>query len=98
VTAASCELDGRPGELRDTLQDLVSRWRGFLREQIATAQAAGDLRADVDPDDLVSALNGIAMSANQEIQLLSDGAAGARARRLMLGQVHQSDLTRPGDT
>jgi hypothetical protein len=35
----------------------------------------------------VSALNGIAMSANQEIQLLSDSAAGARAKRLMLGQI-----------
>ncbi|WP_118915874.1 TetR/AcrR family transcriptional regulator [Mycobacterium shigaense] len=87
VTAASCEFDGQPGELRNTVHDLVSRWRGFLREQTTTAQAAGDLDAHFDPEDLVSALNGIAMAANQEIQLLSDSCAGARARRLMLTHV-----------
>jgi AcrR family transcriptional regulator len=95
VTAVSCEVDGRPGELRDTVRDLVSRWRGFLREQVATAQAAGELSAEVDPDDVVSTLNGIAMSANQEIQLLSDSAAGARAKRLMLGQIAAYRTRRP---
>ncbi|WP_344239000.1 TetR/AcrR family transcriptional regulator [Kribbella hippodromi] len=81
VTAASCELDGRPGPLRDAMHDVVSRWRGFLREHITIAQAAGDLRGD--PDDLVSILNGAAMSANQEIQLLGDHAAAKHARRIM---------------
>jgi hypothetical protein len=32
----------------------------------------------------VTTLTGIAMSANQEIQLLGDAGAAARARRLML--------------
>ncbi len=84
MTAASCELDGQPGELRNALRELVLRWRGFLRELVATAQNAGELRDDVDPGDVVSALNGIAMSANQEIQLLADQGAGRRAKRLML--------------
>jgi AcrR family transcriptional regulator len=87
MTAASCELDGHPGELRDAVRDLVSRWRGFLRDEIAAAQAAGVLLRAVDPDDAVSVLNGIAMSANQELQLLADTAAGSRARRLMLAYV-----------
>ncbi|WP_214408893.1 TetR/AcrR family transcriptional regulator [Sphaerisporangium fuscum] len=83
VTAASCELDGQPGELRTYLRDKVTHWRDFLREQIVTAQTAGDISTRLDATDLVSVLTGIAMSANQEIQLLGDDTAAARARRLM---------------
>ncbi|MFJ4953174.1 TetR/AcrR family transcriptional regulator [Streptomyces sp. NPDC088760] len=83
VTAASCELDGQPGELRARLYDAVTRWRRFLAEQITTARAAGDLAPDLDPEDLVSTLTGLAMAANQEIQLLGDEGAARRARRLM---------------
>jgi AcrR family transcriptional regulator len=83
VTAASCELDGHPGELRTHLRDVVLRWRAFLHDQIATAQSAGDIPTTLTPDALVSTLNGIAMSANQEIQLLGDPAAANRARTLM---------------
>ncbi|MEU1662338.1 TetR family transcriptional regulator C-terminal domain-containing protein [Streptomyces sparsogenes] len=83
VTAASCELDGQPGELRARLYGAVTRWRRFLAEQITTAQADGDLAPDLDPEDLVSTLAGLAMAANQEIQLLGDERAAPRARRLM---------------
>jgi AcrR family transcriptional regulator len=83
VTAASCELDGRPGELRALVRDTVIRWRAFLREQILIAQAAGNVSADLDADGLVSGLAGIAMSANQEIQLLGDDTAATRAHELM---------------
>jgi AcrR family transcriptional regulator len=83
VTAASCELDGHPGELRTHLREVVLRWRAFLHDQIATAQSAGDIPTTLTPDALVSTLNGIAMSANQEIQLLGDPAAANRARTLM---------------
>lgn len=83
VTAASCELDGRPGELRTHLREVVTRWRTFLHDQIATAQSAGDIPTTLTPDALVTALNGIAMSANQEIQLLTDPTAATRARTLM---------------
>lgn len=87
VTAASCELDGQPSELRAYLLQTVTRWRKFLREEIVTAQAAGELAPDQDADDLVSTLTGMAMAANQEIQLLGDDSAPARARRLMRAAV-----------
>jgi AcrR family transcriptional regulator len=83
VTAASCELDGQPGELRARLREAVVRWRRFLAGQVAAAQAEGDLAANADPEDLVSVLAGLAMAANQEIQLLGDEHAAPRARRLM---------------
>ncbi|MFC4899777.1 TetR/AcrR family transcriptional regulator [Streptosporangium amethystogenes subsp. fukuiense] len=87
ITAASCELDGRPGELRNLLLSTVTRWRTFLREQIVIARTAGDITATLDADDLVTTLTGIAMSADQEIQLLADATAAARARRLMLAAI-----------
>ncbi|MEU6669164.1 TetR family transcriptional regulator C-terminal domain-containing protein [Streptomyces sp. NPDC046727] len=97
VTAASCELDGQPGELRAHLHDVVARWRHFLGEQIRAAQTAGDLAADLDADDLVSTLTGVAMAANQEIQLLGDETAAPRARRLMRAAVasYRSGSTSP---
>lgn len=87
LTAASAELDGRPGSLRDAVRDLAVEWRVFLRDQITTAQAAGQLQRRRRPDDLVTLLNGVAMSANQEIQLLGDQAATRRAERLMLAEI-----------
>lgn len=83
VTAASCELDGRPGALQDHLRDLVVRWRSFLRTEVEAARASGDISAEVDAGDIVAMLVGISMAANQEIQLLNDPSAAERARRLM---------------
>lgn len=85
MTAASCELDGHPGPLRDRLAEAVTAWRVLLADQIEIAQMTGDLSPEVDPTDAVIILSGLAMAANQEIELLDDDppAAGARTRRLM---------------
>ncbi|MFD0854782.1 TetR/AcrR family transcriptional regulator, partial [Actinomadura adrarensis] len=37
VTAASAELDGRPGPLRDRLRDIVVSWRTLLASEVAAA-------------------------------------------------------------
>jgi AcrR family transcriptional regulator len=83
VTAASCELDGQAGPLRDQLRETVMRWETFLATQITTAKDAGALPAALDPDDAVVTLVGLAMAANQRIQLFGDAAAASRTRRLM---------------
>lgn len=84
LTTASVELDNRAGPLRDRTAATVARWLAFLTDE---ARAA---RTDLSPRsarDLASTLNGIAMSANQEIQLLADPEAGPRARRAMRATV-----------
>jgi AcrR family transcriptional regulator len=84
LTTASVELDNRAGPLRDRAAATVARWLAFLADE---ARAA---RPDSSPGlarDLASTLNGIAMSANQEIQLLADPSAGPRARRAMRAAV-----------
>lgn len=80
LTTASVELDNRAGPLRDRTAATVARWLAFLADEAHAARPDVSLEA---ARDLASTLNGIAMSANQEIQLLADPEAGPRARRAM---------------
>ncbi|GAA4201971.1 TetR/AcrR family transcriptional regulator [Actinocatenispora rupis] len=81
-TAASTELDGRPGALRDHLRATITASRHRLADEIAAAQAEtpGPHRP---PDEVATTLIGLAMAANQEIQLLADPSAAARAEAAM---------------
>jgi AcrR family transcriptional regulator len=87
VTAAACELDGRPGPLRDQIRDAVAAWESFLATQITAAKDGGALNQELDTDDLVATLAGLAMAANQRIQLFGDTHAAGRTRRLMRAAV-----------
>jgi AcrR family transcriptional regulator len=84
LTTASVELDNRAGPLRERTAATVGRWLAFLADE---ARAARPDLPKAAARDLATMLNGIAMSANQEIQLLADPAAGRRARRLMRAAV-----------
>ena len=87
ITAASCELDGLDGPLRDRLAEVVTDWHAFLLRQVQVAQRDGDIATDREPADLVQLLVGLAMAANQGVQLLNDDGAVDRARALMLDLV-----------
>lgn len=93
LTTASVELDNRPGALRDRTAAAVARWLAFLTDE---AHAARPDLARARARDLASTLNGIAMSANQEIQLLADTEAGPRARRAMHAAVRAFTEQVPG--
>ncbi|WP_331722931.1 TetR/AcrR family transcriptional regulator [Nocardia sp. NBC_00511] len=82
VTAASSELDGRPGPLREQLRGIVTYWHEHLAAEVAAAQdeMAGPHRP---PREVATALIGLSMAANQEIQLFEDSSAGARALKSM---------------
>ncbi|GAB4587759.1 TetR/AcrR family transcriptional regulator [Nocardia sp. IFM 10818] len=82
VTAASTELDGRPGALRDRLAAVAVEWRAFLAAEVAAAQAElpGPHRP---PREIATVLIGTAMSVNEEIQLLNDPSAAERGRAAM---------------
>jgi AcrR family transcriptional regulator len=82
VTAASFELDHRPGPLRDRVRAVAEQWRAFLTAEITRAREPGP-SSRACPADLATVLVGISMAANQEIQLLADPDSPARARRLM---------------
>ncbi|MFI6519824.1 TetR family transcriptional regulator C-terminal domain-containing protein [Spirillospora sp. NPDC050679] len=82
VTAASSELDGRPGPLREQLHGIVVSLRTSLAAEVAAAHAEspGPHRPS---EEVVTTLIGLSMAANQEIQLLHDPSAPARALTAM---------------
>jgi AcrR family transcriptional regulator len=82
-TAASAEFDGRGGPVHEAVQARMRRWRKTLRADIVTAIEAGQLAADLDPDQTLFELEAVPMSLNQSIQLFGDRRAPARARRAM---------------
>jgi AcrR family transcriptional regulator len=87
LSAVSCELAGQPGPLFDRAVEVVSAWRAFLVDQVRAAQACGDLGKHASATDIVTELIGLSMACNQEIHLLHDDSAAARARLLMRGAI-----------
>ncbi|WP_324197568.1 TetR/AcrR family transcriptional regulator [Nocardia abscessus] len=82
VTAASTELDGRHGMLRDRLREVVADWRAFLTAEIAAAQDETSA-PHRPPEEIATVLIGISMAVNEEIQLLDDESAARRGRAAM---------------
>jgi AcrR family transcriptional regulator len=82
-TAASAEFDGRGGPVHEAVQARMRRWRKILRTEILTAIEAGQLPADLDPDQAVFELEAIPMGLNQSLQLFGDKVAPAMARKAM---------------
>lgn len=80
LCAASTEMDGRPGPVRDAVAAVMREWVAVLGANVETAIAAGDLRADVDPAAMAFRLNALGMAANWQRQLLDDPSGIEHAR------------------
>jgi AcrR family transcriptional regulator len=80
LCAASMEMDGRPGPVRDAVAAVMSEWVAVLRANIVAAIAAGDLQPDVDPAAMAFRLNALGMAANWQRQLLDDPSGIEYAR------------------
>ncbi len=80
LCAASAEMDGRPGPVRDAVEAVMREWLGVLRFNVEAAIAAGELAADVDPDAMAFRLNALGMAANWQRQLLHDPTGIEHAR------------------
>ncbi|HVL55979.1 MAG TPA: TetR/AcrR family transcriptional regulator [Burkholderiaceae bacterium] len=81
VSGAS-EYDDRPGPVREELVAMVRSWQRELTRAIRHAVDAGELRADLDVDDLVFELYGVILVLHHDARLLHSPDAVARARRL----------------
>jgi AcrR family transcriptional regulator len=80
LCAASMEMDGRPGPVRDAVESVMREWIAVLRTNIRAAISANELSADVDPDAMAFRLNALGMAANWQRQLLNDAAGIEHAR------------------
>jgi AcrR family transcriptional regulator len=80
LCAASAEMDGRPGALRDAVQDVMREWIAVLEANIEAAIEADQLRADLDTAAIAFRLNALGMAANWQRQLMHDPAGIEHAR------------------
>lgn len=80
LCAASAEMDGRPGPLRDEVEAVMREWIVVLSANIEAAIAAGELRAELDPAALAFRLNALGMAANWQRQLMNDQSGIEHAR------------------
>jgi len=80
LAAASTEMDGRPGPVRDAVAGVMREWIAVLSANIEAAIAAGELTADLDVAAMAFRLNALGMAANWQRQLLDDPAGIEHAR------------------
>lgn len=72
--ATATEFDGRPGRVRDRVQEGIGAWLSALEREARLAGVA-------DPAQLAFELHALAQGANSSYQLFGDRAAFERARR-----------------
>jgi AcrR family transcriptional regulator len=95
LCAASAEMDGRPGPLRDAVASVMSEWIAVLVVNIEAAIAVNDLRDESDPAAMAFRLNALGMAANWQRQLLHDSSGIEHARagwQAELGRLRRPDV------
>jgi AcrR family transcriptional regulator len=96
LCAASAEMDGRPGLVRDAVESVMREWITVLAANIAVAIRAGELRAGVDPPAMAFRLNALGMAANWQRQLLDEDSGIEHARSAWRAELTRSATTSPG--
>ncbi|WP_330302337.1 MULTISPECIES: TetR/AcrR family transcriptional regulator [unclassified Streptomyces] len=81
LTSVASEFDGRPGPVRDAVLEALAAWSAYVASELNTAVDNRELPERTDVDQLVFELNGVALAADQSIQLHRDPQAPTRARR-----------------
>jgi AcrR family transcriptional regulator len=99
LCAASTEMDGRPGPVRDAVAETMREWLSVLRTNIEAAVAAGQLVGEVDGARMAFRLNALGMAANWQRQLLEDPAGIEHARSGWLAELarHQAGAAVEGE-
>ena len=79
--AASVEFDSRPGPVRDSVVEKVRYWSESLARAAREAQAVGEVKPDVDPEQLAWELGSMLSAANRGHVIDGGVQAFDRARR-----------------
>lgn len=93
LCAASADMDGRPGPLRDAVAAVMREWIAVLGANIEAAIAADELAGDVDSKALAFRLNALGMAANWQLQLLNDASGIEQARAAWRGELTRAAHT-----
>lgn len=82
--AVSAEFDSRPGPVRDRIAEIMKEWLAGLQRAIVDAQAAKELKSDVDPIQMAFEFNALELGANWAFQLYGNKQSFTRARQSIL--------------
>jgi AcrR family transcriptional regulator len=81
--AAVTEFDSKPGPVRDAVVARRNYWVESLSRAVREAQAAGEVQAEVEPEQLGWELDWILVGANNRFQVDGGNVAFERARRAL---------------
>jgi AcrR family transcriptional regulator len=81
--AAVTEFDSRPGPVRDAVVERRNYWVESLSRAVREAQAAGEVQAGVEPEQLGWELDWILVGANNRFLVDGGNVAFERARRAL---------------
>lgn len=77
--SGAVEFDDREGPVRDALVGSVMTWHAALRRAIQSARELGQLRADVEDDQMLFEIHGLILALHYEARFLKHPGAIARA-------------------
>lgn len=77
--SGAVEFDDRAGPVRDALASSVMTWHSAMKRAIAGAKEAGDLRADVDEEQMLFEIHGLILALHYEARFLKNPGSIARA-------------------
>lgn len=79
-TAASAEMNVRPGPVRDRIAASVARWMGEIAAAVTEAQSLGELDPAADTAQIAFETNALLVTANLAYPLFDDPSVLERAR------------------
>jgi AcrR family transcriptional regulator len=93
--AATVEMDGRPGPVRDAVAAQMDSWAALLADYARVAIERGELLPDTDPEQLAFELDALGTAVNSSWQLHEDAAVFDRGRRAIARRL-EADATEAG--
>ena len=78
--SGAVEFDDRPGPVRDALAESVMTWHSAMRRAIVQAKERGELRADVDEDQMLFEIHGLILALHHDARFLRHPGVLDRAR------------------
>jgi AcrR family transcriptional regulator len=93
--AATIEMDGRPGPVRDAVAAQMVGWAELLADYARTAIERGEMSPATDPEQLAFELDALGTAVNTSWQLHENAAVFDRGRRAIAGRL-QAEATAAG--
>jgi AcrR family transcriptional regulator len=84
------EFDSRPGPVHDRIAEQKQRWMDAIVAHVRSAQDHGQLRAEIEPEQLAFELDAMGVLANSLWQLNRDARAVERARTAVRSRLHEA--------